>query len=260
MGPGQQAQVKLSVSGLVFDPSSPVRLLPPPPGVTALGQSYSYSYPQSGVSAEQRAYNRKVQLLNIGLEPLLSASPSPGFDVLALAWGPGSPTDFELVGNTSHADELNLWTTRFPVAGGSSNERLAVGSIPFSVYAPGNRPAWSLMTTGQLSPPAQLTLSPYIDANYRLPAGTKPDSLTLHCKLGLLPGEVEVLAYNVRTGAWDHIAALSGQVIDVRLPIPNAIDHTGPAGDVTVRLLATSGSMTFSPDKLALALNEGPQQ
>jgi hypothetical protein len=259
IGGANSAQVKLPVSSGVFSNDSPVSILPPPPGVTApnqgnLGYGF-YSGGGSSSSAEQRRYNRKVHMLNLGLGPLLANEPPTDMDVIALAWGADIPIDLTVDGHTDRAEDLSLWTTRLHlVQHAGDRPQLKSGVVPYDIYVPRNNPAW-LATASNTN----ITLQPYADLAFRLPAGTKPDSLNLSVAVGSSSGDVDLLAYNVRKGAWDRLGSLgnSAQATNFTTPIPNPADYTGPAGDVTLRLLSTTGKTDLNFKSVDLSLNQG---
>ncbi len=258
MGPGADAPVKLEVSPLPFDNNSPAALLPPPPGVVAQSQGQAVPYAGSGISPEQRDYNRKVELLNAGLQPLVSADNPTSMDVLAVAWGPQAPSSLTVAGQSPRYEKTNLWTSRFTVSaanGSGSKPRLRAGSVPYTVYSPGNENGWSS------SVPAILNLSPYSDIVVNLPAGTVPDNFTLNYAVsGPAQSDIDWLAYNARLGKWYRLAGInsSGSSQSDSLELPAPADYTDQAGDITIRLLAKSGTPTISFSTFDLALNDAP--
>lgn len=311
MAPGQQTDVRLDVSSSLFDNSSPSNLLPPPQGVN-LSQS-GYGYPYNGYnggrnnSAAQRTYNRKLELLSAALYPLITGAPPTDMSVIALAWGPGLSANFDVEGHTANSEEQNVWTSAMPITEDRQGQaRLKAGSVPYTVYAPGNSPAWlpwngsgllpnlngspnAVPTSPGLVPTPQggsqimltptpmpiiggsatpqlagITLSPYADVQYRLPAGAKPQSLKWNYAIASLAtnSDIDLLAYNVQTGAWDRLgtwqANSAGQPADTRgdILLPNPIQYTGPAGYVTLRLLSKGKDATLTDAKFDLELNE----
>ncbi len=143
LAPGQQINVRLDVSSGLFDNSSPIKLIPPPPGVRPpqSGQTFQFTNGQ-GSSAEQRTYNRKIDLLSAGLYPLVADEPPADMRVIVLAWGPTLPTNFDVAGHSTGNEELNLWTSVVPVgSAGSEQAVLPAGSVPYTLYAPGNKPS-----------------------------------------------------------------------------------------------------------------------
>lgn len=278
MAPGQRANVKLIVSSQPLrSNTAPADLLPTPPGVTPVQPGAAYlSFPIStgNISAEQRLYNRKVRLLSVALAPLIPSGPPTDMDVLAVAWGPPALTAFNMDGAIVQSEEINLWTSRLPVPAGSASgagkPKLKSDSVPFTIYAPGNNPSWmaglpsaNLQTTsysslGSTTPITNgINLAPYADLTFSLPPGAQPDSLTLDYQLAQFSGQVDVLAYNPTGGGWDRLGNLdnSGQA-RATLAIPNPASFTDPAGYVTIRLRATSGSPTLDFTTLGLGLNE----
>jgi hypothetical protein len=127
--------------------------------------------------------------------------------------------------------------------------------VPSYVYLPRSNPAWLPVL------PTSIALDPYADVPFRLPASVKPDSLDLSVKVGSSSGNVDVLAYNVRRGAWDRLGGLGsssgGQTTNFVASIPNPADYTGPAGDVTLRLLSTTGKADLGLRSIDLGLNQG---
>ncbi len=254
IGAGSAAQVKLAVSTRAFDNGSPASILPPPSGVSANNGSGGGpgSYSNGSTSSGQRQYNRRVQLLNIALTPLLSNGPPTDLDVLAVAWGAHSPVSVNVEGHIARTEDLSVWTSRLPVAAGADQlPRLKAGSVPFWIYLPTTDPAWY----SQL-PSSGVTLDPYADMHFQLPPGTKPEHLSLVIPWAL-PEGVDLLAYNVQTGQWDSLVDTSydrSHLIDL-LSLPNPKDHTGPAGDVTIRLLSRSGKKNMDIQTFEMALN-----
>jgi len=148
LAPGQQIDVRLNVSGRRFDNTSPSSLIPLPRGVSTPVPGYAYPYTGGqGNSAEQRTYNRKIELLSAALYPLVADQPPTDMNVIVLAWGPSPPSAFEVEGHSVGADELNVWTSVAHVGVDTSEQpRLHSGLVPYTVYAPGNNPqviAWS---------------------------------------------------------------------------------------------------------------------
>jgi hypothetical protein len=259
MAPGQRAEVKLSVTSLPFPASSsPTRLMPLPPGVVdPSSQGGYYGSPSANTNnPDQRAYNRRVEFLNMALYPLLSESGPTNLDVLALAWGPSAPSDFRLTGHTAGYSEVNIWLNQLPVLAGQ-NPRMKAGTVPFSIYAPGNEPAWVTKAPNVSS--FTFAVNPYADILYRLPPGTRPARLALQWSFSASSqsNNAFLLAYNVRTGVWDRIGTLNsdqGGAPGIQIPA----DYVGPAGDVTIRLLSQSGLQTWYFSSLDLMLNETP--
>lgn len=270
MPPGGSSPVKLRVSASRFNNNSPASLLPPPSGVTAPTSSGgSYYGSQGNVSDEQRAYNRKVELLGNGLLPYISDDPPADMDVTVLAWGPDAPSKFRVSGSTVPSDSLNLWISRVKARSrDDGTARLKAGSVPLSIYAPGETGGNARFIKDM---PARgnalaLVVDPYADILYRLPAGTKPQELQLSIGLGRYSGaggEVILLAYNSGAGGWDRIGninnTLPNEQSDTRLTIPNPALYVNAAGDVTLRLQSASGRQTINLRVLDLSLNSpGP--
>ena len=111
--------------------------------------------------------------------------------------------------------------------------------VPSSVYAPGNTPDWQ-----PGSQASSVALKPYVDTMFRLPGGVKPGSVSVTLPWPL-PSGVDLLAYNVSTGKWDKLTDSAwppdgfGRIYYVACCA--AASYTGPAGDVTVRMLAGAG-------------------
>ena len=128
-------------------------------------------------------------------------------------------------GHGTSTEELNLWADLVPVsATGNEQPALRAGSVPYTVYAPGNNPTvlvWTgsgpLSSSGNPGPPPTVVpavipttapgvpsrinpipavpggstaqaqsihVSPYADVHYRLPAGVKPAKLSLAYSIG----------------------------------------------------------------------------
>jgi hypothetical protein len=262
MAPGQQAEVQLNVTSIPFSTHSPTRLLPLPRGVVDPTSS-NYNYGDSDQSDEQRLYNRRVELLNLTLPDALSQT-SMNFDVIALAWGPELPSQFKVVSHSAPDEAINLWTSRLPVVAGPQHRpRLSAGMVPCAAYAPDGTPNWAI---GNTTIPSGFTVSRYVDLLCRLPAGTTPESLTVRHNSAAT--DMDLLAYNVRTGTWDAIGRLrklsspqTGQTASQThnaLSIPNPADYAGPAGDVYLRILPAAGGQYIGARIPDLILNENP--
>jgi hypothetical protein len=309
LAPGAQKDVRLAVSSGRFDNSSPVKLLPVPPGV--IPPSFSSSSPYTGSQANtvaQRTYNRKVELLSVGLYPLVADQAPSDMSVIVLAWGPPLPANFEVEDHGTSTEELNMWAGVASVSSPAANEQPALhaGVVPYTLYAPGNNPPVLTWTGGgplsspggplsvsggpapvpsavptvgsgtqQFVPPAVVAIggsavqslsvhvSPYADVSYRLPAGIKPDKLALSYDVAQASttGDIELLAYNVITGTWDSAGTMQTNngtqtsTSHATVPIANPANYTGPAGDVTIRLLPVGGDTTLTNLTLNLELN-----
>jgi hypothetical protein len=254
---GGSADIKLRLSSRPFDNSTPVGLLPTPPGVNA--PNVGASYPGfGGNSSEQRLYNRRLSLLNLGVGSLLRNESPADMSVLAIAWGPGVPVNVDVSANTARPNQMNVWTTRLQVGSGNNQAlEMPAGSVPAWTYVPEGDPAW---TSG--TPSNAMTIQSYADVNFSLPVGSKPQSITLRAAsgspqapVGGVPGpvptqdlaaptpaptptatsnapqEMRVSVYNVQTGRWDSITG-TGDGIE----IPDPASYIGRAGDVTVRV------------------------
>jgi hypothetical protein len=252
VGPGQSIAVKLPVSTQTFNNGSPSVILPTPPGFSTYSGGYSYGGQR--MPPEVRAYNRKVNLLNVALAPLISNEAPTDMSVLALAWGGEPPASVSVDGHVARTEDINLWTVRLPMSAGSETPKLKAGLAPFWTYEPSAsvswRPGFSV---------SSLSLAPYADAHFSLPAGVKPEKLSLVSRWPLAEG-VDLLAYNVRTGKWDRLVGPDStqggqQPATATLVLPSPVDYTGPAGDVTIRLLSKS-SANVSLSSFGLALNE----
>jgi len=180
----------------------------------------------NGNSAAQRVYDRKVELLSAGLYPLVSDQAPADMNVIVLAWGPSAPNNFVVEGHSTSTEELNLWADLVPVSLPAGNEQpaLSAGSVPYTVYAPGNNPSllvWTgsgpIASSSNPGPPPTVVpavipttapslpgrpaptpfvpggpaaqaqsihVSPYADVHYRLPAGVKPLKLSLVFSIG----------------------------------------------------------------------------
>ncbi|HEX9988400.1 MAG TPA: hypothetical protein VGE45_07980 [Chloroflexia bacterium] len=258
MAPGQRAEVKLSVTSYPFPTGgSPVHLLPLPPGVVDPSSQGGY-YGSSSANVnnpDQRAYNRRVEFLNMALYPLLSDSAPTNLNVIALAWGPAAPSDFRLTSHTAGYSEVNIWMNQLPVLAGQK-PRMKAGTVPFAIYAPGTQPAWVTKLPNNAT--MNFTINPYADILYRLPPGTRPDRLALQWSFTSgLQNSAVLMAYNVRSGEWDRIGTVNGGQ-GAAAGIQSPADYVGPAGDVTIRLLSESGPQTWDFSSLDLILNETP--
>jgi hypothetical protein len=253
LAPGNEAPVKLDISRAPFNNSSPVALLPLPPGVQDPSQSPSL-YGSSQDNGKQRDYNRRVQMLSTAIEPLLVDEPPSDFTVLAVAWGPSPPAEFRVLDRTTRTEDMNVWTSRLQVGGGTQG-RITNGTLPAMQYVADENPAWRAFNGSDVS------LSPFTTVQFRLPQGTQPDSLALVYKprTSLAGNPLEVLAFNTRTGTWDRLAEIAeGQSQESSVPVSNPRDYTGPGGDVTLRIAPTVASTAteISFDTFTLSLND----
>jgi hypothetical protein len=253
IAPGKEAPVKLDISRAAFNRISPVALLPLPQGVQ--DPSTSGGYYGGEENGEQRNYNRRVQMLSTALEPLLTTDPPADFTVLAVAWGPPPPSDFKVMDRTTRTEDINIWTSRLQVTGGQGGQgRVIKSTLPAMQYVPGENPAWKPFGW------ATVSFNPFTTVQFRLPAGTQPDSLTLVYKMhsSLAGNRVEVLAFNVGTGTWDTLAEVADDPSQqMSVPISNPGDYTGPGGDVTLRIAPAPGSPASEVafDTFTLSLN-----
>jgi len=252
LAPGQEVQVRLSISQQPLTTGSPERLLQTPPGVDTSGSSFYYNYDQRPIPDAQRRYNRQVQLLSAGLSDLVASTAPVDMRVIALAWGPPAPGGFIIADRTPRSEELNLWTARVPVrADSDAQPKIRAGAVPFSIYAPGHDPKWMDSGEGRKS---SLSLYPYVDFLVRLPVATR--SAGLHLEYGTAVSDnIAVLAYNVRTGTWDRLGNLSTtEGASTSLGIPTAESYIGPGGNVTFRFLPESSGLTLGLTPLAFSL------
>jgi hypothetical protein len=292
IAPGEEVDVHLPVQNGIFNNSSPEQLLPMPAGVVNPQSGYMYGPGQQINGTAQREYNRRVNALSAALYPLLSADPPTDMEVVMVAWGPAPATRFALNGRSSQDKEENVWVSTAHVTAIEGDQAsLDSALVPFTIYAPGNTPSLLVMSPGPPAPvpgaflyppPATvapqvgvpqpvptyfpglaatgISLTPYADFRYRLPVGVRPQSLLLsHSKGNATPPSnnqpLDVLAYNVQTGSWDHIATLASPSDAFQHALPNPSSYVGPAGDVTIRL-RSSGSAASSLDGVfQLSLN-----
>jgi hypothetical protein len=257
LAPGGEAPVDLELSQAPFNSASPISLLPLPDGVVDPTQDSSYGYYGSEQSnTAQRDYNRRVQMLSTALEPLLTDERPTDFTVLAVGWGPPPPSEFRVLDRSTRTEDLNVWTSRLQVTGGSGGQGRATNrTLPAMQYVPTDNPAWQAFNV------TSVRFSPFTTAQFRLPPGTQPDSLTLQYKTRskVADNPVEVRAFNTRTGAWDELVVIAGDSSEqVSMPIRNPGDYTGPGGDVTLRLAPAPGSVSSGSnfDMFTLLLNE----
>ena len=256
IAPGNEAPVRLNLARGPFHASSPVPLLPLPPGVEDPSQSGGF-YSGGQDNNQQRDYNRRVQMLSTVLQPLLVDAPPADFTVLAVAWGPSPPGEFRVLDRSTRTEDLNVWTSQLQVVGGGAGQgRITQGTLAAMRYVPGANPAW------QPFDGSAVPLNPFTTVQFRLPQGTQPDSLALQyeARAGLPGSPLEILAFNVRAGTWDRVAEIAGgQSQQANVPISNPRDYTGPGGDVTLRIAPAAGSTATGAafDTFTLALNGG---
>jgi hypothetical protein len=257
LAPGQTARVRLDVSASTFTYSSPRVLLPLPPGVQdPVSTAPGISTGTGNNSEAQLAYNRRVELLNLVLPELMSDLPPDDMDVLALAWGPEPPDRFYVSSHRTSEQAVNLWTGHLPVvADGQTVPRLKAGLVPCTVYVPDSAPGWITDRASQASNPV---VAPYVDVLCRLPAGTRPQTLKLNYRWsGQTGSTITVRAYNTRTGRWDIIDSLhGGSTGPATVALSAPADYVGPAGDVTLRLLAGASNQFIDVRVFDLILNE----
>jgi hypothetical protein len=256
LAPGGEAPVDLELSQAPFNYASPVSLLPLPEGVEDPTQSgYGYYGSEQSDSA-QRDYNRRVQMLSTALEPLLTDERAADFTVLAVSWGPPPPSEFRVLDRSTRTEDLNVWTSRLQVTGGSEDQGRATNrTLPAMQYVPADNPAWQAFNV------TSVRFSPFTSVQFRLPPGTQPGSLTLQYETqsGVKGNPVEVRAFNTRTGAWDELVIITDESSQrVSVPIRNPGDYTGPGGDVTLRLAPAPGSASsgIGFDTFTLLLND----
>ncbi len=256
LAPGGEAPVDLELSQAPFNSASPVSLLPLPEGVEDPTQSgYGYYGSEQSDSA-QRDYNRRVQMLSTALEPLLTDERAADFTVLAVSWGPPPPSEFRVLDRSTRTEDLNVWTSRLQVTGGSEDQGRATNrTLPAMQYVPADNPAWQAFNV------TSVRFSPFTSVQFRLPPGTQPGSLTLQYETqsGVKGNPVEVRAFNTRTGAWDELVIITDESSQrVSVPIRNPGDYTGPGGDVTLRLAPAPGSASsgIGFDTFTLLLND----
>jgi hypothetical protein len=274
----------------VFEPTSLGDLLPKPAGVAGPQSSYNYNYGPNGNANNpaERAYQRKVEILSNALFPYVSSEPPTDMQVVMVAWGPSTPTQFAVPGYDTSNEGANVWVgTAWVRVNGNDQPSVSFSrsdSVPFTIYAPASTQSVLPMgktggSTGASYPPGSnpavpgpvptatalpgqqgtttgFRASPYADLLFNLPAGTKPDKLTLRYTLRDVGqnDDVDLYAYNQNTGAWDKIASLEIDKPATLLSIPNPTQYTGAAGDVTLRLLSTAGQTNVDAS-FDLALN-----
>jgi hypothetical protein len=285
VAPGEEAAVSFPVQNGVFNNSSPGPLLPMPAGVVNPQNGYMYGQTGQVNGTAQREYDRKVNALSVALYPLLSGDPPTDMQIVMVAWGPAPPNRFEINGHSTQDKEENVWVSTAPVRA-SDGDQVSLDSnlVPYRVYSPGNgssvfpvggsihvvgnapgvQPQQGLpqpvptTTAGGIT--AALTLEPYADFLYRLPAGTHPQSLFLNYSTDKSnqpqnTRALDVRAYNVQTGAWDHLGTLGVANGTLQQAISNPALYVGPAGDVIVRLSSPDGTADSITGVFQLALN-----
>lgn len=284
IAPGDEADVRLPIQNGVFNNSSPEQLLPMPAGVVNPQNGYMYGQVGQVNGTAQREYDRKVNALSVALYPLLSAEPPTEMQVVMVAWGPAPPNRFEINGHSTQDKEENVWVSTAPVTA-TEGDQLSLDSnlVPFTVYAPGNSPSvlvprgingYQAGVPGSVQPGipppmptttagatnSTLTVGPYADFLYRLPAGVQPQSLFLNYSANSASQsqgahDLDVRAYNVQTGAWDLLGTLGVANGTMQQAISNPALYVGPAGDMTVRLSSPDGTTVNITGVFQLALN-----
>jgi hypothetical protein len=248
IGPGQSVAANLGISRRPLSNGSPQRVLPPPSGVSAPPSGQTYVPSQSPA---EREYGRRVGVLNMAIGPLVSNDPPASLDVLVLAWGAAPPLGLTVESQKVRNEQLDLWTMRVPVvARAGEGAKLAGGSVPLWVYVPGGDPGWFAGV-----PSASFTLAPYADVHFELPVGARPSDLSLTWQVNPAP-DLDVLAFNNRSGHWDVIDAGSGSAsTGARTArIDNPLDYVAPDGQVVVRLLARNATLGVQISTLELAM------
>jgi hypothetical protein len=95
---------------------------------------------------------------------------------------------------------------------------------------------------------------------YSLPPGTVARTLRLDFRSGAAsPDPILVLAFNTNTGDWDDVGRLTADNT-APLDIPNPAAYVGPAGDLTIRLVAGLPGVTLVRPVLDIAVNVEGQQ
>lgn len=261
LAPGQSAPVRLELSSTAFAAGSPTTFLPLPAGVQDPTSNSGVYYPNyysngNGTTDAQRQYNRRVVLLDTALSAIVTDQPADDMSVLSVAWTPQPAGDFRVVNASARNEDVSVWTGRHPVLGSNSaSAKLDAGRTPFDAYVPSANPAWNTPIS------ATLSISPYADLIYRLPAGAQPQKLALTYSVGA-GGSVDVKALNQRTGSWDTLFSLNAgaQPGKTNFTLPSPGDYTAPGGEVMLRLAPSSGSTTSTVTfgSFDLLLNEGP--
>jgi hypothetical protein len=239
---GGTADVRLALSTQVFNNASPADLLPAPAGISAPQPGYPYPYYSRDMTAEQRTYNRKIELLSAGLYPYVGDLPPLDMRVTLLAWGPAAPDPIAVERYTAQLEEATLWVSQATVrAAGQGDGSIAPGMVPYTVYAPAENPSWLTwngayggpqLAPGQAFPqpvpsspvPAMpgpvptvsvlvqdgvLDLSPYVDVRYALPPGSQPATVRLDYTFTSSPSlPISVLAYRPGSGDWAEVGTL----------------------------------------------------
>jgi hypothetical protein len=247
LGPGEEKIVGLDVPQDGPDESVLEKILPSPADAAPN-------------AAAQRIYNRKREVLQWALLDLGMNSPPAKLEAVALGWS-GEASDRFRVTTGARQEGVTLWASRATVRAAQSGTRLSAGLIPFSIYAPASEPPLPTYREPYSTLDAPLTLAPYADITLRLPPGAKPQTVRFSYTLTALESEVSVLAYNPRTGAWTPIGELvkSDTGTNQVLEVPDPATYTGPAGELTLRLLSSIPEQTLPFSTLEFGLNEAPR-
>ena len=196
-------------------------------------------------------------MLNRALAPVLSSDPPDNFEVLALMWGPPAGSALVVANAAARNDDLNLWLSHLPVTAQNdtgTQPQLSAGIVPYTSYTPAGE---ADRIVGPPAPVSNLMLKPYADITYKLPAGTRPATLSFSYQAVGNIGEIDLLAHNVNTGEWDRVGTLVNGAISPPhlLPISNPSAYTSPKGHVTLRLNAHPGEQSVSLSPMDLILN-----
>jgi hypothetical protein len=243
----------MAVSAQRFDNSSPVNLIPPPSGTYSPlpGPSYPYNAGQ-GNSDEQRTYARKIELLSAALYPLENDMPPTDMSVVVLAWGPSPPSSFDVEGHSTSSEELNVWTDLAPIrVNGNETPKLHSGLVPYTIYAPGNKPA---VTSWNGAGPLPTPFAPYSVPNYvptavpTLPVGTTPGppsgpNTSITPTPAPYPGGLPGQPQGLRIFPY----------ADVRYRLPAGTQPTDLTFSYSIASVVTDGDI----DLLAYSVNEG---
>lgn len=294
MAPGESVDVNLPVTSGIFDNSSPARLLPPPAGVSA--PSSAYYGGSNNRNPAQRLYDRKVELLSVALYPLVSGEAPTDLDVIMLAWGPSPSTSFGVQGYNTTSEEINVWSSTAHVknstqarldsgavpyaiyapgnvsSGGSGvppSVQQFIGFMLNSSSTPipgggynvirgsGSLGSSSAVTYSQIAGEnAKIQIFPYAELQFRLPGGTKPDSLTLRylARQSADSELVSLSAYNTLSQQWDTLNNIDLAEAASVIHIPAPKEYTSLSGEVTLRLQPTKP--TTIDGTFEMALNE----
>jgi hypothetical protein len=134
---------------------------------------------------------------------------------------------------------------------GEEGASLTMGLVPFTMYVPG---ATSSRIVGNTATARSVQLNAHADIVLRFPVGAQPESVRFDYRINTRQATVRVLAYRPDIGAWDEIGE---PPVDGFLDIPGPASYTGPAGDLTLRLVTDRPGQDLSFTLIRFSMDGG---